>query len=220
MRRIHFLAFTTALGLLTVACSGGGGTAPDDDDDDDPGPGNQQTLESITANVSSLSLTAGNTATISITAVDVNNQPIVTFGNPSFSSTNTTVAVVETGGQVRGLAAGNGQINISLTHGGVTKTTQVPVTVSGTLPAVEDVVASASDFVFTPRVVAVQAGGSVTWSFGALEHTVSFAPAAGVPASINSGGVSTSISRTFTAAGNYSYICTIHPGMNGVVYVR
>lgn len=218
MRRIRFQAAVTTLSF--VACSGGGGGTAPDDDDDDPGPGNQQTLGAITANVPSLSLTAGNTATISITAVDVNNQPIGTFGNPTFTSTNTNVAVVEANGEVRGLAAGTGAITISLTHGGATKTTQVPVTVTGTLPAVESVVASSSDYIFTPRVVAVQAGGSVTWNFGALEHTVTFASAAGVPNSINTGGVSASISRTFGTPGNFAYSCSIHPGMNGLVYVR
>ena len=217
MRRIRFLSAAAALGLL--ACSGGGGGSTSPDDDDDDGPGNQQTLGAITANVTSLNLTAGATATISITAVDVNNQPIGSFGNPTFTSTNTTVAVVETGGDVRGLKAGDGSINISLTHGGATKTTSVPVTVTGTLPAVEDVVASSSDYVFTPRVIAVQAGGTVTWTFGALEHTVTFAAASGAPNSI-SGGLSTSISRTFNAPGNFAYSCSIHAGMSGLVYVR
>lgn len=218
MRRIRFLSAAAVLGLL--ACSGGGGsTSPDDDDDDDDGPGNQQTLGAITANVPSLNLTAGGSATISISAVDVNNQPIGSFGNPSFTSTNTTVAVVEASGQVLGLKAGDGSINISLTHGGATKSTQVPVTVTGLLPGTEAVAASSSDYVFTPRVVAVQAGGSVTWNFGALEHTVTFAAASGAPNSISS-GVSTSVSRTFNAPGNFSYSCSIHPGMSGLVYVR
>lgn len=217
MRRIRFLSAVAALGLLACSSGGGGSTAPDDDDDDEPG--NQQTLGSITADVTELNLTAGNTATISISAVDVNNQPIGSFGSPTFTSSNTTVAVIEQGGQVRGLAAGTGAINISLTHGGTTKTTQVPVTVTGTLPAGENVVASSTDYVFTPRIVAVQAGGSVTWSFGALQHTVTFAGASGAPGNIAS-GLSTSVSRTFNAPGNFAYSCSIHAGMSGVVYVR
>ena len=219
MRRIRFVSAIAALGLL--ACSGGGGTTqPNDDDDDDPGPGPQPTLGSITANVTALNLAAGATATISVTARDVNNEIIEGAANPTFSSTNTSVALVETDGRVWGLLAGTGEINISLSHGGVSKSTQVPVTVTGSLPANEQVVASGTDYVFSPRVVAVQAGGSVTWQFGALEHTVQFSSAAGAPSSISSGGYSSSISRTFATAGNFAYSCSIHPGMSGQVYVR
>ncbi|HSA57444.1 MAG TPA: hypothetical protein VLE53_17160 [Gemmatimonadaceae bacterium] len=219
MRRIHVLSVIAALGVL--ACSGGGGgPTPPDDDDDDPGPGPQQTLGSITANVTALNLAAGATATISVTAYDVNDQIIESVASPTFSSANTSVAVVESDGRVIGLLAGSGQINVSLSHGGVTRTTQVPVTVTGSLPANEQVVASGTDYVFTPRVVAVQAGGSVTWQFGALEHTVTFSTAPGAPTSITSGGYSSSISRTFSAAGNFIYSCTLHPGMSGQVYVR
>ena len=218
MRRIRVLSAITALGLL--GCSGGGGPTPPDDDDDDPGPGPQQTLGSITPNVNALNLNSGATGTLSVTAYDVNNQIIEFVGRPTFSSTNTSVAAVDADGVVFGLLSGAAQVNITLAYGGVSKSAQVPVTVTGSLPANEQVVASGTDYIFSPKVVAVQAGGSVTWTFGALEHTVTFSGGAGAPTSINSGGYSSSVSRTFSTAGNFAYNCVIHPGMSGLVYVR
>jgi plastocyanin len=78
---------------------------------------------------------------------------------------------------------------------------------------------SSGDF-FTPNKVAIGQGGDVTWTFGGVEHTVSFTAGAGAPAGISSGGYSSSHTRTFTQPGNFSYICTIHAGMNGQVIVR
>jgi plastocyanin len=72
--------------------------------------------------------------------------------------------------------------------------------------------------VFTPGSVDIAAGGTVTWSFGTLAHTVTFQTAgspADVPATTND-----QIPRSFPAAGTYQYICTIHPGMAGRVVVH
>ena len=57
------------------------------------------------------------------------------------------------------------------------------------------------------------------WTFGGTEHTVVFS-GAGSPGGITSGGYSSSHSRTFSQTGNFSYVCTIHAGMNGQVIVR
>jgi plastocyanin len=92
------------------------------------------------------------------------------------------------------------------------------VNVTGILPS-QASVSTASGDTFTPNKVAIGQGGQVTWSFGSTEHTVVFS-AAGSPAAITSGGYSSSHSRTFTQAGNFSYVCTIHAGMNGQVIVR
>lgn len=207
--------------LAILACSGGGdgGTEPPPPPPPPPG-GNQQTLGSITPSVTSLSITAGSVSTITVTAHDTNGQVISSTGSPVLTIANTSLAEVITGGQILALASGSTNINISLTHNGVTKTATVPLTVTGALPSDTDVTASSSDYVFSPRVVAVQAGGSVTWNFGSLEHTVNFAPAQGAPASIGSGGYAASITRQFNSAGNFSYQCTIHAGMNGQVFVR
>jgi plastocyanin len=205
--------------LVVLACSGGG-----DDDPAGPGPGpgpgpSNQTLGSITTNVTTLDLGAGEFESISVTAFDTENRVI--SGAPSqFSSNATNVAEVDAGGEVLGIEAGTALVTVSVTHNGVTKTAQVTVNVTGQLSPTADVVASSSDYVFTPSTVVITSGGTVTWSFGNLEHTVSFAPVGGAPSSITSGGYATDVSRTFNNAGDFAYNCTIHPGMSGTVVVR
>ncbi len=71
---------------------------------------------------------------------------------------------------------------------------------------------------FNPGTLQIGVNGAVTWQWnsGGVEHNVTFATGP------NSGNrTSGSFSRTFAAAGSYSYACTIHAaeGMTGVVTV-
>ena len=217
MRLYRVLLVAVAAAL--TACGGGGG---DDGGTTGPPPppgGNQQTLGSITPNATTLALGAGSSSALTITAYDAQNYVIQNAGTPTFSSSNTAVAEVDGNGQVLALFAGSAQINVSLTYGGVTRTAVVTVTVTGVLPNDIGVIASSGDYVFTPKVVAIQQGGSVNWTFGPLEHTVTFSIAQGAPASITS-GYSGTVSRTFATRGNFTYNCQIHSGMGGQVIVR
>ncbi|MEX2532811.1 MAG: hypothetical protein WD360_02465 [Nitriliruptoraceae bacterium] len=71
------------------------------------------------------------------------------------------------------------------------------------------------DNVFAPEVVVVATGTSVRWQWeGRAAHDV-----------VGDGFASQLIvtgefSHTFTEIGAYHYVCTLHPGMEGVVYVR
>jgi plastocyanin len=167
-----------------------------------------------------MNLVAGNTQTITVNALDTQGNPIVNPANPSFTSASSVVAEVDNQGTVVGLYLGTTTINVSLTHGGVTRTATVTVNVTGVLPNDVSVVASSGDYVFTPRNVAIQAGGSITWSFGGLEHTVIFNSASGAPAAIDGTGYNAAVSRTFIIPGNFSYYCRIHAGMTGQIVVR
>jgi plastocyanin len=206
------VAVTSAI----IGCGGGG----DDDGGTNPPPPPPptQTLGSITTSVTNLSINAGSSQTITVSAFDQSGAAITNFPAPSFTSTTATVAEVDGSGTVLALQAGNSAINVSVTMAGVTRTATVNVTVTGTLPLQANVSTTQGD-VFTPNKVIVGQGGQVTWTFGATEHTVVFSTA-GAPAGITSGGVSSSVSRTFAQAGNFSYVCTIHAGMNGQVMVR
>ena len=207
------VAVTSAI----IGCGGGGG---DDDGGTNPPPPPPptQTLGSITTNVTTLSIAAGNSQTITVLAFDPSGAVITSFPAPSFTSTTTTVAEVDGGGTVLGIKAGTTAINVSVSMAGVTRTATVNVTVTGTLPLQGSVSTTQGD-VFTPNKVLIGQGGQVTWTFGGTEHTVVFS-APGAPAGITSGGVSNSISRSFSQTGNFSYVCTIHAGMNGQVMVR
>lgn len=216
VNRLAFLAVTSAL----LGCGGGGGDDGGTTGPPPPPPPGNQTLGSISTNVSSINLVAGSTQTITVSAYDTQGGLISNPGTPTFSIPQSPVAEVDGQGVVLGLSQGTAAVNVSLTVGAVTKTTTVAVSVSGTLPSDASVIASSGDYVFTPKTVAIARGGSVTWTFGGLEHTVTFTNTAGAPASINTGGYSTAVSRTFGTNGNFSYICTLHPGMAGQVIVR
>ena len=210
---------TAVMLLVSVSCGGG---EPDDDGGTTgppPPPGNNPTLGSITTNVSTVNIGAGATASIVVTALDANNKTISSPGTPTFTSASPGIAEVDASGTILGVSAGATQVTARLTMGAVTRTADIAVTVTGALPSDAAVVASSGDYIFTPSTVAVQQGGSVTWTFGGLEHTVTFANASGAPANIDS-GYGTAVSRTFGSTGDFSYVCTIHVGMSGKVIVR
>ena len=76
---------------------------------------------------------------------------------------------------------------------------------------------SGGNYFFSPSPDTVVAGTMVTFQFGSVTHNVVFASAnapANIPASTN-----TSVNRTFSTPGAYSYQCTIH-GFGGVLVVQ
>lgn len=195
-----------------LACGGGynDGTNP---------PPPQATLGSIVATPTTLNLAAGQRTTLTMQALNTSNQPIANASGYVFTSNGTTVASVSSGGEVTGLTAGAATITASLTLGSVTKTVDVPVTVTGTLPLTASVTAGATSDTFTPNFVSIARTGSVTWTFGARLHNVNFEGAAGTPGNIGD-SINESETRTFNTAGNFSYVCTIHPSMTGTVLVQ
>lgn len=73
-----------------------------------------------------------------------------------------------------------------------------------------------ANFAFSPAVITVKAGATVTWTNRDEDaHAVAIA---GVPASrpLQNGDTYT---HTFAQPGTYSYICSIHPYMHGMVVV-
>ncbi|MDQ1391500.1 MAG: hypothetical protein QOF30_477 [Acidimicrobiaceae bacterium] len=73
-----------------------------------------------------------------------------------------------------------------------------------------------TNFAFSPAILTIRVGTKVTWTNNdVVAHTVTFTDVANSPV-LNRGDT---FSRTFTAAGTYSYICSIHPFMHGSVVV-
>jgi len=73
---------------------------------------------------------------------------------------------------------------------------------------------------FNPATVRVAKGGTVTWTNSdATNHNVTFATGAGVASisTFSSGAKSATMPAT---AGNISYTCTLHSGMNGTITVE
>jgi plastocyanin len=73
---------------------------------------------------------------------------------------------------------------------------------------------------FSPADVTIPIGGSITWQFSEARHNVTFQGAAPTGGNVPDQEPGTSASRTFTAAGTYSYVCTRHSGMAGRVTVQ
>ena len=70
---------------------------------------------------------------------------------------------------------------------------------------------------FSPFSVDIQVGGMVAFTFDKT-HNVTFG---GGSAPANIGNTSSgTVSRTFSAAGSFDYVCTLHAAMSGVVVVR
>jgi plastocyanin len=85
-------------------------------------------------------------------------------------------------------------------------------------PAVPTDQVTISNFAFGPAVITVKAGTTVTWTNMDEEpHTVTDG-AQGIKSPVL-GNQGSTYSHTFASPGMYSYNCSIHPFMHGVVMV-
>ena len=72
---------------------------------------------------------------------------------------------------------------------------------------------------FSPTSVAIAKGGKVTWKWtqGGVPHNVT--PASGGAGSKTSSKKGYTFTKTFTKAGTFKYVCTIHSSMKVTVKV-
>lgn len=87
-------------------------------------------------------------------------------------------------------------------------------------PPAGNTIAATDAIVFMPATLTVNAGQTVTYSFGSVPHNVFFDAQTGAPADITGNNSNVSIDRQFTRAGSYSFSCHIHPSMHGTVVVQ
>jgi plastocyanin len=74
------------------------------------------------------------------------------------------------------------------------------------------------NFAFSPRVITVSAGTTITWTNGDDDlHTVVAIDHSFHSAALDSGDA---FSHTFVKPGTYPYFCTLHPEMTGEVVVK
>ncbi|MEO6444469.1 MAG: Ig-like domain-containing protein [Gemmatimonadaceae bacterium] len=213
MTSSHRTTIALLVAVAVAGCGGGGGgvgtTSP---------PPSGATLDRIVVTPATFSLTAGQSQVLTAAGQTAAGAS-VSGTTLSYSSSNTSVASVSTTGTVVGLSAGASTITVTGTAGGVSRSTTALASVTGTLPNAVTVAAGNLTNDFTPRNIAVARGGSVTWTFGVTAHDVDFQGQAGAPANIPITASNGGITRTFNNAGSFGYICTIHSGMSGGVFV-
>jgi plastocyanin len=133
----------------------------------------------------------------------------------TWTSSNEAAATVSSTGLVSAIADGTTTITATISGKTATRVVTVQTITVGSSASVT----AGVDNQFTPPQVDISLGGTVTWQFGAAAHNVTFGSTTGAPTNIND-SQSTSVTRTFTTAGSFSYACTLHPGMNGMVVVH
>lgn len=87
------------------------------------------------------------------------------------------------------------------------------------IPAARASVTAGNDIRFSPGEVNIVRGGTVTWTFGSVPHSVAFNSTTGAPADVPVVS-SKAESRTFNTDGTFRYDCTVHSGMTGTVQVH
>jgi len=203
---------------LVAGCGGGGGSTVT------PPPNPVFTSLQVEPDSQTIFGAPGTQTQMSATPLDQFNHPMAGLGAATWSSSDETIATVNSSGLVTSVALGGPvTISASLTSGGVTKNGSGTVKVAD-IPSADTVTATTGQQ-FLPQSVTIKAGGTVTWSFQSLAHTVTFNQPAppGTPADLGTVAApysNTMISRVFTTAGTFNYHCSIHPGMTGVVIVQ
>jgi amicyanin len=85
-----------------------------------------------------------------------------------------------------------------------------------TTPVATDAV-GIKNFAFSPATITVKAGSTVVWTNDdSIQHDITFDGGGIVSNTLNHNDT---FSHTFSAAGTYHYICSIHPFMHGTVIV-
>jgi plastocyanin len=88
-----------------------------------------------------------------------------------------------------------------------------------TAPQVANGYVTVKDFIFSPQMLVVNVGATITWTNkGASNHTVD----SDAPLIFNSGNIApgSSYKHTFDSPGTYAYHCSVHSAMTGTIIVR
>ena len=195
--------------VFALGCGGdgGGGTPP---------PAAVFTTLSLTPLTATIPV--GGTVQLTATPRDQNDAAMSGIPAASFSTSDASRASVSQSGLVTAVAAGTATITASLTAQGQTRSASTAVTVT---PPTREGQVTVGDNFFQPATVTVirdASGAVVRWNWsGQNPHNVTFDAGAPNSATQTSG----TFSRTFTAAGSFTYFCTVHGrSMSGTVVVQ
>jgi amicyanin len=115
------------------------------------------------------------------------------------------------------VGVGGGKSAAGNNMAGMAMSAQAAAAPAGASTAVATDAVDIKNFAFSPATVTVKAGSTVVWTNAdSIQHDITF----------DGGSISSSVlnhndtfSHTFTTAGTYHYICSIHPFMHGTVIV-
>lgn len=198
--------------VIVMGCGGGGGG--------DGGGGPALVFTSLAITPENPTLIVNGTVTLFATPKNQNGGNMAGLPAATFSSNNAAVAsVTSPAGVVTAHTNGTADITATVTASGITKTATTRVTVS-TVELTATVGNAGNSW--SPDRVDIARTGTVTFSISNGPHNVNFAPKGGAPPNI-ADCVNCSNDRQFNTAdaqSGFAYQCTIHAGMNGVVYVH
>jgi plastocyanin len=208
--RIGLGSFAAALALATLAaCSGGDSTSP----------GGTPVLAAVRLFAPKGTITVGETVQLTASPKDQNGDPF--NAAVTWSSSNNAVATVSATGLVSGQAVGIATITAA--SGSVSSTPLVLNVIAaggGTYPLTAEVYMPGN--IYSPFVTDIARTGTVQFYFpqDADGHNVIFRKGTpGTPADID---ILKNTTRTlqFNTVGTFTYDCTVHPGMTGIVVVH
>jgi plastocyanin len=115
-------------------------------------------------------------------------------------------------------AAGGGGSTTSSSASSAASTMPMPASSGGSSTSAAGNEVDVKNFSFSPMSMTVAVGTTVTWKFeDSAAHTVSADDKSFVSPALSNGKTYT---HTFTKAGTYQYICSIHQYMKGTIVVH
>ena len=180
-------------------------------------------LTSITVTPTSASVVAGSTQQFTAVGNDQNGTPLVTQPTFTWTSSDTTIATVDTTGLATGVAAG-GPVTITATSGTISGTASLTVTASPVLTTITVAPATASVVIgatqqFTATAldqfgVALATQPTFTWT--SSDTTVATIDTAGLATGVTAGGpiTITATSGTFSGTASLTVTTAIIPAIS------
>ena len=131
-------------------------------------------------------------------------------------------SVVALGLVASGCGGGNDNSSSSGGGGGASKTPAKPAAGSGGTAA-KTVQVSMKNIQFSPKSISVAKGATVKWTNNdSVNHDVTKKGGPGPQFASGSGNLAKgdTYEQTFKTAGQITYVCTVHPGMEGTITVK
>lgn len=178
------------------------------------------TVVTLNVALSDPSLVIGDQGQGTVSARDANNAAVALGSRTiTWSSSNTSIATVSSSGVIAAVGIGSTVIRASVQEGGSAVVGNATLNVVANPDAKQNVDVSMPGLTFSPADMVVKVGGTVRFIFPNLAHNVIWRPRlTGSPVDILPVS-NTTITQTFTTAGVFPFVCTLHDGMVGTVVV-